>query len=301
MDMSPFVSSDPAVRADGWSPERKLRFLSRLAACGNVRAASAAVGMSRDAAYVLRRRDALFARGWAAALLLARESSVDVLADMATEGIEEEVWNRGEMVGTRRRFDARLLLAHIARLDKQVENAGIEAGMDAARFDAILAAIAGAEVPSELRDEHDEVALGRECAVEAAADEAREAAEAAWAERLAAAENADEDGAPDDECRAVHESELEAAVAHARGEAGARWDAWFREACAAVDTVLEGRPAPEPKRDAPVASATREAAPQPPVSSPRTVSEVSVSPRPGTHEWHLAQRAMREAGGEGGA
>ena len=85
MDLSSFVSSDPAARRDGWSPERKLRFLGRLAASGNVRSACAAVGMSRETAYALRRRDALFARGWAAALLLAREAGAELLADRASD------------------------------------------------------------------------------------------------------------------------------------------------------------------------------------------------------------------------
>src|SRR6478735_9341630 len=123
MDLSPFISSDPATRRDGWSPERKTRFLDRLAQCGNVRAACAAVGMSREAAYVLRRRDTLFDRGWAAALVLAREIGVEVLADRAIEGIEEQVWYRGELMGTKRRYDGRLLLAHLARLDRHVEQA----------------------------------------------------------------------------------------------------------------------------------------------------------------------------------
>src|SRR5687768_13765447 len=101
MDMTPFTTTPTSAREDGWSPERKLRFLDRLAATGNVHAACAAVGMSRETAYTLRRRDALFARGWAAALLLAREASAELLSDLATEGIEEEVWYRGELKGTR--------------------------------------------------------------------------------------------------------------------------------------------------------------------------------------------------------
>src|SRR6478735_909291 len=123
MDMSPFISPDPAIRRRGWSPERKLRFLERLAQCGNVRAACAAVGMTREAAYLLRRRDALFGRGWSAALVLARECSAEALGDRALDGVEEAIWHRGEQVGSRRRYDSRLLLAHLARLDRLVEEA----------------------------------------------------------------------------------------------------------------------------------------------------------------------------------
>src|SRR5687768_1669139 len=104
-------------RHDGWTAERRTQFLDDLARHGNVRLASGRVGMSRDGAYRLRRRDALFARAWAAAQVLARGASGEVLAGRALEGIEEDVWYRGEVVGTRRRYDNRLLLAHMARLD----------------------------------------------------------------------------------------------------------------------------------------------------------------------------------------
>src|SRR6478735_580550 len=174
MDMSPFISPDPAIRRRGWSPERKLRFLDRLAQCGNVRAACGAVGMTREAAYLLRRRDALFARGWSAALVLARECSAEALGDRALDGDEEAVWYRGEQVGTRRRYDTRLLLAHLARLDRMVEKAP-DAAKDAARFDEILGCIAGVEAPADLAGDDEALPLDRQSAVAMAADQAREA------------------------------------------------------------------------------------------------------------------------------
>ena len=281
MDMSPFVSSDPAVRADGWSPERKLRFLDRLAGCGNVRAASAAVGMSRESAYTLRRRDALFARGWAAALLLARDSRVDVLADKATEGIEEEVWYRGELRGTRRRFDARLLLAHIARLDKMVEEAGEAAAADVERFDEILACIAGAQVPEELPLAPDGLPLGREAARAVAERADRAAVDHDWAEREASGE----EGLASDENYEVYKNQREAGAAGARAYADEVWDAWVRHACATVDTVLAGggvepRPAPEtgdPDGAESSSGTVSEVSGSGPASSPGTVSDVSGS------------------------
>jgi hypothetical protein len=266
MDMSPFVSSDPAARRDGWSPERKLRFLDRLAACGNVRTACAAVGMSRETAYVLRRRDALFARGWATALVLAREASIEVLADKAIEGIEEEVWYRGELVGTRRRFDARLLLAHIARLDKQVEETGEAAAADVERFDEILACIAGAEVPEELRVEGEPLPLDRESSLQMADDKARDAVDDTWAER----EGEEEDGLLSDEQHAAYQDELGVANASARAEAAQRWDAWFRDACGTVDAVL-GQAQAQPQDAKP-------GDPDGADASSSTVSDVSGSP-----------------------
>jgi hypothetical protein len=109
------LSNTPApatVRHDGWTPERRTQFLDRLAQDGNVCAACALVGLSREAAYRLRRREPLFARAWAAAQVHARESVGEVLGTRAIEGLEEQIWHRGEVVGTRRRYDTRPLLAH---------------------------------------------------------------------------------------------------------------------------------------------------------------------------------------------
>ena len=129
------LSNTPATRHDGWTAARKAQFLESLAHDGNVRAACARVGLSREAAYRLRRRDALFARAWAAAQLQARDNVGEVLGTRAIEGIEEEVWYRGEVVGTRRRYDTRLLLAHIARLDKLAEDGRATEGKSATKVE----------------------------------------------------------------------------------------------------------------------------------------------------------------------
>jgi hypothetical protein len=259
MDLSAFVSPDPATRRDGWSPERKLRFLDHLAARGNVRAACAAVGMTREAAYTLRRRDALFARGWAAALVLAREAGVEALADKALDGIEEEVWYRGELKGTRRRFDARLLLAHLARLDRLVEETNHQAADDAARFDELLACLAGAEPPEELRIDDEPLPLDRAPALEMAEDMARDAVREDWIERQVANEH----GKLSDADVAAYRLDLANESARALTLAEAEWDAWFARACRVVDDLLErGKAQPE------LAAAD---------SPPGTVSEVSSS------------------------
>lgn len=211
------LSNTPAIRHDGWTAARKAQFLEALAADGNVRAACARVGLSREAAYRLRRREPLFARAWAAAQLLARENVGEVLGTRAIEGIEEEVWHRGEVVGTRRRYDTRLLLAHMARLDKLAEDK--DAREDATRFDELLACIAGEAVPEDLAIEGEVLPIDRAtCA-------------------LMKAEFASED-AP----------EAERPEAYRRGEAegGALWDAWFASACDAVDRVLAEPLAPAP-------------------------------------------------------
>lgn len=121
-----------------FTPDRRVRFLHFLATTGNVRRACMGVGVSPQSAYVHKRRDAAFAHGWDAALLLARDAAEEVLAERALEGVHETIFYRGEAVGSRTRFDARLLLAHLARLDRHHQEAAGAAEI-AARFDDYLA------------------------------------------------------------------------------------------------------------------------------------------------------------------
>lgn len=214
------ITSQPAVRHDGWTPARKILFLYELAACGSVRTACSEAGLSPEAAYKLRRRDALFARAWAAALVLAREASAEVLECRALDGIEEQVWYHGEVVGTRTRYDTRLLLAHIARLDAQAQ-AGT-ASEDAARFDELLACVGGAAPPSELSADEDGMPLSREACVDIAGKEA---------------ELVDEEG--EDAGRAI------ARYHRARAAAARRWHLWTSTAHAATDRLL-AEPRPDP-------------------------------------------------------
>ncbi len=135
-----------------FTPDRRVRFLHFLATTGNVRRACAAVGVSAQAAYVHKRRDAAFSHGWHAALLLARDAAEEVLAERAMNGVQETIFYRGEAVGHRVRFDARLLLAHIARLDRHADQAvqeGEPAPGIAARFDEYLAELREAAEPGD--------------------------------------------------------------------------------------------------------------------------------------------------------
>ncbi|MBW8752749.1 MAG: hypothetical protein JF595_01140 [Sphingomonadales bacterium] len=75
MKIFPFCSKRRAKMVRHcWTPVLKARFLRNLAGGANVRASCASVGMSREAAYKLRRRDPIFAYVWDAALVLARET-----------------------------------------------------------------------------------------------------------------------------------------------------------------------------------------------------------------------------------
>lgn len=259
---TPITSETIAER--GWTPERRTQFLDYLADYGNVRAACLRVGLSREAAYRLRRRDAAFARGWAAALVLAHQKIVDVLADRAIDGIEEEVWHRGELVGTRRKYDTRLLLALIARLDKMVEGgAGVK---DAARFDELLACIAGESVPEDLGSEDDILPLDREEAAREAAARAEDAVR--YPDRAEGEEGTAEATDPE-----AHEDACMEAFFRGRARGLWRWDTWHDNACGYVDWITgwdNGVPVP-PMSPGPDGEAEEGEG----NFDPRTVSDVS--------------------------
>ncbi|MFS0848148.1 hypothetical protein AB3M93_01605 [Novosphingobium panipatense] len=244
-------SGDPHVPHTAWDASRKVRFLHHLSEKGDVSAACARVGMSRTSAYLLRRRDAAFAAGWEAALVLARRHVEEVLATRALDGVEEAVWFRGELVGSRRRYDTRLLLAHLARLDRVAEETADHAG----RFDEALASVAGER--AALDDDDDGAAggeragampLGRSAYV-AEGDRAFVAANEAWLDEVEAIDGAfeaehgfepaseDHDRRPDvpepvyppRPSRSVH-----------RSARATRWDGWQARAVSRVDAELAG-------------------------------------------------------------
>lgn len=219
-----------AVRHDGWTPERRARFLDCLAGKGNVQLACRAVGLSPEAAYRLKRREPLFARAWAAALVLARAATEQVIADRAIDGIEENVWHRGELLETRRKYDTRLLLAHMARLDRLADDEGARA--DAERFDELLACIAGL-APGAVLDE-DGFPLDRETVAYRAGKAAEE--EVGDVEELEELEELDAEAR-----EALHE-ECVAAWRRGCAEGKALWDDWFGDACDFVDSAVDPRP-----------------------------------------------------------
>lgn len=120
------AGSTPAgrkLRHDGWTPGKQRIFLTALAATGVVADACRACGMSRDAAYSRRNSTAgrPFALAWKAALVLARPAVADDVLSRARHGTIERVYRGGELVAERHRFDNRLTMAVLTRLDRQVE------------------------------------------------------------------------------------------------------------------------------------------------------------------------------------
>ena len=109
---------DPAHISADLAPATQVAFVQTLAQWGNVRAAAQQVGVSRQHLYRMRRASAQFRELWDAALVIARPQVEEVLADRALNGVTESVFYHGEEVATRTRYDSRLLLAHLGRLDR---------------------------------------------------------------------------------------------------------------------------------------------------------------------------------------
>jgi hypothetical protein len=139
--------------------ERQAAFLAALAVTGSVRSASVSVGVSHQTAYRARLASPGFRRAWDAALLAARAQAEEVLARKALDGWDEEVVYHGEVVCTRRRFSDRLLLAHLARLDRLCGDAEVAEFADS--FDDALARYAaGEDRPARVVEPDDSVAPG---------------------------------------------------------------------------------------------------------------------------------------------
>lgn len=155
LDLEPWTPERvPSAAAEGghlaFSPAKKVRFIEVLAETGNVRHACARAGISRHTAYKARRREAVLSQAWEAALALAAEHVDAVVAERALDGVEEPVFWKGELVGTRRRYDNRLLLAHLARLEARAALRPV--ALAAGRFDELLAQLGGQQVdPALLR------------------------------------------------------------------------------------------------------------------------------------------------------
>uniref|UniRef100_UPI003D052CDA hypothetical protein n=1 Tax=Altererythrobacter sp. TaxID=1872480 RepID=UPI003D052CDA len=126
-----------------FSPRSQSTFLENLSLNGNVRLACRAAGVSAQTAYRARRASPAFTALWDAALLSARAHAEEVLADRALNGVEEAVFYHGEEVATRRRYSDRLLLAHLARLDRLAERAEVTSALSA--LDDVIAALGRGE------------------------------------------------------------------------------------------------------------------------------------------------------------
>ncbi len=138
---------DQATREDGWTPDRIRIFLETLAECGCVADAARAADMSVRSAYYLRNRaeNGAFRYAWDAARLLARDAMAETLTSRALNGYVEVVTRGGQPWMERRRFDNRLSLSMLRRLDQMAEAEGEEADiarMVAGEFDEFAGIVA---------------------------------------------------------------------------------------------------------------------------------------------------------------
>jgi hypothetical protein len=99
-------------RHDGWTAERQIAFLEKLADCGSVSAAARHVGMSRESARKLRRRSGsdAFRDGWDAALDCGYAEVEEAAMERSKKGVARPVFYKGEQVGEWRYFDERLTM-----------------------------------------------------------------------------------------------------------------------------------------------------------------------------------------------
>jgi len=113
-----------ATRADGWTPDRRRTFLEALSEGHTVEAACGVVGLSVASAYALRQRRGgeAFAVGWRSACLIARDRLSDELYSRALQGVTESVTRADGETVTRHRYDNRLAMAMLTRLDKLAEH-----------------------------------------------------------------------------------------------------------------------------------------------------------------------------------
>jgi len=91
-------------------PEWAEKFLAALGETGNVTTAATAAGVSRQACYLLRDRDELFASAWDSALETAADLLEAEARRRAADGVDEPVYYQGEVCGHVRRYSDTLLI-----------------------------------------------------------------------------------------------------------------------------------------------------------------------------------------------
>lgn len=129
----PFLPVPLRARADGWTPERQARFIGLLAETGTVAGAARGVGMSRMAAYRLRRcaEAESFGHAWDAIVAIWRNLPPPprkvTAGELAAHGIDGPfvIHMRGaRFVRARRKPSNSALLRHLGRMDALAARGG---------------------------------------------------------------------------------------------------------------------------------------------------------------------------------
>ncbi len=146
-------------RADGWTAARRRLFLERLATTASVQEAARSVGMTRQSARKLYRRAPAFRAAWNEAL----QESVAVLAETAfhraLHGTEQQVYYKGQLIGTREVHHDRLLM-YLLRVRDPLNYAPIDE-LERWKQQRALSAPARSAAPSALAAPDDAVAVPR--------------------------------------------------------------------------------------------------------------------------------------------
>ena len=140
-------------RHDGWTPDRQRHFLEAIAEGRTVEQACRHVDLTVSSAYALRKRaaGAAFALGWRAAQLHAREALQDRMWTRALDGYTETTTRPDGSVIARHKFDNRLAMAMLTRLDRLADDSdaagafGRAARIAAQDFDNFLDTLAEGE------------------------------------------------------------------------------------------------------------------------------------------------------------
>jgi hypothetical protein len=134
-------------RHDGWTPDRQRVFLDAVAEGFSTERACQITGLSPSSAYAFKKRanGRAFALAWRAAQLLGRDRIADTMMARAIDGYTETVTRANGDVIERHRFDNRLAMQMLTRLDRMAQAddpaacaANADARAVAGEFDAFL-------------------------------------------------------------------------------------------------------------------------------------------------------------------
>ncbi len=116
-----------------WTPQCQRAFLEALCCTGSVMRAAKEVSKSARSAYDLRfRRDgAAFRLGWDAAILISRDVINEMLMDRAVNGYEEVTSKLDDGTMMRGKFDNRLGMNLLGRLDRMAEAQALKGSRNA--------------------------------------------------------------------------------------------------------------------------------------------------------------------------
>jgi hypothetical protein len=165
-------SSGPRA-APRWTARKMAEFLRQLSATHSVSAAAKSVGMSRKSAYRLRSRlkGKAFDLAWDVAFHHSYDNLAHAALERALNGVEIPIFNKGEQVGSYRRFDERLTLALMAQSMHGTPLLGrhaADAERHASRFEALVAEVeaGGGDAPPECPADLPEGRLARVLSLE---------------------------------------------------------------------------------------------------------------------------------------